>query len=198
MKHVFLVGVDEAGRGPLAGPVAVGVVVMPISFRSVLKKYRVKDSKKLTENKREGWYKWLYKERRLGKINFATALVSHKIIDKKGIVYAVKLGIRKCLNRLNLRPLRCQILLDGSLKAPAKFKNQTTLIRGDETEPIIALASIAAKVRRDRHMTRLAKKYPKYNLEVHKGYGTKAHYVALKKYGPSVIHRLSFLRGVVD
>lgn len=195
MKLKYLVGIDEAGRGPLAGPVSVGVVVAPIEFKTVFKKYAIKDSKKLSEKNRERWYKWLSKERRLGKVNFATALISHEVIDNKGIVYAVKLGIKRCLNRLNLRPSVCQVLLDGSLKAPLLFKNQTTIIRGDETVPIIALASIAAKVRRDRYMCRLAKKFPKYQFEIHKGYGTKAHYQALKKYGLSTVHRLSFLKG---
>lgn len=201
MTVKYLVGVDEAGRGPLAGPVSVGVVVAPLQFKTVFKKYAVKDSKKLTENKREEWYRWLNKERRLdlsadkaGKINFATALISPEVIDKRGIVPAVKLGIKKCLKRLDLNPAECQVLLDGSLRAPAQFKNQQTIIKGDEREPIIALASIAAKVRRDRQMVKLAKIYPTYQFEVHKGYGTKAHYTALKKYGPSLIHRRTFLK----
>ncbi len=193
MTVKYLVGVDEAGRGPLAGPVSVGVVVAPLQFKTVFKKYAVKDSKKLTENKREEWYRWLNKERRLGKINFATALISHEVIDKRGIVPAVKLGIKKCLKRLDLEPKDCQVLLDGSLKAPVQFKNQQTIIKGDEREPVIALASIAAKVRRDKYMCRLALKYPQYQFEVHKGYGTKAHYAALKKHGPSLIHRRTFL-----
>lgn len=193
----WLVGVDEAGRGPLAGPVSVGVVVAPMAFKMAFKKYAVKDSKKLSERDRERWYKWLVKERREGKLNFATALVSQQIIDKRGIVPAVRLGIKRCLTRLNLKPEECEVLLDGSLKAPVIFKHQKTIIKGDETEPVIALASIAAKVRRDRFMTRLAKKYPEYQFEVHKGYGTKAHYAALKKHGLSTVHRLSFLkRGV--
>ncbi|MBP9856171.1 MAG: ribonuclease HII [Candidatus Pacebacteria bacterium] len=189
----WLVGIDEAGRGPLAGPVSVGVVVAPSAFKTAFKKYAVKDSKKLSEKDREQWYKWLNKERREGKLNFATALVSNQIIDKQGIVPAVRLGIKRCLTRLNLEPEECEVLLDGSLKAPLIFKQQKTIIKGDETEPIIALASIAAKVRRDRYMCRLAPKYPKYNFEIHKGYGTKAHYAALKKHGLSTIHRLSFL-----
>ncbi len=193
----WLVGIDEAGRGPLAGPVSVGVVVAPSAFKTVFKKYAVKDSKKLSEKDREQWYKWLNKERREGKLNFATALVSNQIIDKQGIVPAVRLGIKRCLARLNLEPEECEVLLDGSLKAPLIFKSQKTIIKGDETEPIIALASIAAKVRRDRYMCRLAAEYPKYQFEIHKGYGTKAHYAALKKHGLSTIHRLSFLkRGV--
>ena len=193
MTVKYLVGVDEAGRGPLAGPVSVGVVVAPLTFNMAFKKYAVKDSKKLSEKNREEWYRWLSKERRLGKINFATALISSDFIDKKGIVPAVKLGIKKCLKRLDLNPAECQVLLDGSLKAPAQFKNQQTIIKGDEREPIIALASIAAKVRRDKQMVKLAQIYPSYKFEIHKGYGTKAHYAALKKYGPSLIHRRTFL-----
>lgn len=189
----WLVGIDEAGRGPLAGPVSVGVVVAPMTFKTVFKKYAVKDSKKLSEQDRERWYKWLVKERREDKLNFATALVSNQVIDKQGIVPAVRLGIKRCLNRLNLKPEECEVLLDGSLKAPLIFNQQKTIIKGDETEPIIALASIAAKVRRDRYMCRLAKKYPQYQFEIHKGYGTKGHYKALKKHGASLIHRLSFL-----
>ncbi len=190
-------GIDEAGRGPWAGPVSVGVVVMPLLFKPALSKYSVKDSKKLSEKNREKWYQWLSQERHLGKINFATALVSEKFIDQKGIVPAVRLGIRRCLSRLELNPGQVKILLDGSLRAPKTFTNQQTIIRGDETEPIIALASIAAKVRRDRFMTKLAEQFPQYHFEIHKGYGTLAHYKALKKYGPSTVHRLSFLKKVV-
>ncbi|MDO8183885.1 MAG: ribonuclease HII [bacterium] len=197
MTVKYLVGIDEAGRGPLAGPVSVGVVVAPIEFKTVFKRYAVKDSKKLTEINREKWYKWLNQERKLKKINFATALISHEVIDKRGIVPAVRLGIRRCLTRLSLKPAECQVLLDGSLKAPLIFTNQKTIIKGDERESIIALASIAAKVRRDRYMCHLAKKFPHYHFEVHKGYGTKAHYLALKKYGLSTVHRLSFLTRVV-
>lgn len=193
----WLVGVDEAGRGPLAGPVSVGVIVAPLNFKPVFKKYAVKDSKKLSEKNREEWYRWLVKERREGKLNFATALVDNKIIDKKGIVAAIKIGMARCLKSLDLKPTECEVLLDGSLKAPPIFKQQKTIIRGDETEPVIALASIAAKVRRDRYMCRLAKKFPAYQFEVHKGYGTKAHYAALKKNGLSTFHRLSFLKNGV-
>lgn len=181
----------------MAGPVSVGVVVMPLLFKPALSKYSVKDSKKLSEKNREQWYRWLSQERRLGQIDFATALVSEKFIDQKGIVPAVRLGIRRCLTRLNLESRTVKILLDGGLKAPRQFTNQQTIIRGDETEPIIALASIAAKVRRDRFMTRLAKQFPQYHFEIHKGYGTAAHYKSLKKYGPSTVHRLSFLKKVV-
>lgn len=193
MKVKHVVGVDEAGRGPLAGPVSVGVVVAPLALNLALKKRAIKDSKKLGEKDREQWYKWLMTERRAGRLNFATALISPQVIDKRGIVVAVNLGIKKCLKRLNLNPHECEMLLDGGLRAPIIFKIQTTIIKGDEKEALIALASIAAKVRRDKEMCRLAKKWPAYNFNIHKGYGTKAHYQALKKHGPSLIHRLTFL-----
>jgi len=192
----YLVGVDEAGRGPLAGPVSVGVVVIPMTLKPALNRYGVKDSKGLSVGDRERWYQWILKERRAGKLNFVTALVSARTIDERGIVAAVERGINRCLARLDLSPDACRILLDGSLRAPAKFKKQKTIIRGDETEPIIALASVAAKVRRDRLMIRLARKWPGYGFEVHKGYGTKAHYAALRRQGPSLIHRRTFLKGL--
>lgn len=193
MKVKYLVGVDEAGRGPLAGPVSVGVVVVPIEYQPALKQYGVKDSKKLAEQDRERWYNWLAVERRAGRLNFATALVSSRFIDRRGIVPAVKMGISRCLRRLNLKPADCELRLDGSLRAPRAYRRQQTIIKGDEHEPIIALASIAAKVRRDRYMCRIAKTLPVYQFEIHKGYGTSRHYAALKKFGPSFIHRRSFL-----
>ena len=195
-KIAYLVGVDEAGRGPLAGPVAVGVVAVPIKLKSAIRRYAVRDSKKLSPRDRDQWYRFLNQERRAGNIYFATALVSEKIIDSRGIVPAVRLGIKNCLQRLKLEPGICEIRLDGSLKAPRRFRCQQTIIKGDETEPIIALASIAAKVRRDRRMIRLAELYPEYDFEIHKGYGTAAHYQKLKIHGPCFIHRRSFLKSL--
>lgn len=191
-----MVGVDEAGRGPLAGPVAVGVVAVPIKLKSAIGHYAVRDSKKLSPRDRDGWYRFLIKERRLGNLCFATALVSEKIIDSRGIVPAVRLGIKNCLQRLKLEPGICEVRLDGSLRAPRRFRCQQTIIKGDETEPIIALASIAAKVRRDRRMIKLAKLYPDYNFEIHKGYGTAAHYQKLQVHGPCLIHRRTFIKGL--
>jgi ribonuclease HII len=102
----------------------------------------------------------------------------------------------KKLEKLGVTAHRSKVLLDGSLKAPRRYVNQKTIIRGDDIEPVISLASICAKVLRDRKMTRLAKKYPRYGFEVHKGYGTKAHYKAIKKHGFSQEHRRSFLKVV--
>ncbi len=188
----YIVGIDEAGRGPLAGPVAVGIVKIPLKFNKKFFK-GIRDSKKLTSLGRELWFARALKTQKEGTLEFTVSLVSEKVIDRKGIIYAVRLGINRCLANLEV-PNNSQIYLDGSLRAPEKFRHQLTVIKGDEKIPIISLASIVAKVTRDRKMIRLSQKYPKYNFHIHKGYGTRAHLRALKKYGPSPIHRQSYLR----
>ena len=188
----YVVGIDEAGRGPLAGPVAVGIVKISVNFNQEFFK-GIKDSKKLTYIGRELWFARALDFRKAGKFDFAVSLVSEKIIDRKGIVYAISLGIKKCLITLEVSK-DSQIYLDGGLKAPEKFKNQHTVIKGDEKIPVISLASIMAKVTRDRKMAELSKKFPKYNFHIHKGYGTSKHRQAIKKYGLTVIHRRSFLK----
>ncbi|HEY9584070.1 MAG TPA: ribonuclease HII, partial [Candidatus Paceibacterota bacterium] len=125
--------------------------------------------------------------------SYYTSFVSHKIIDRQGIAYAIRLAIKRTIKKAGLRPDNCEIRLDGSIYASKEFKNQKTIIKGDEKEPIIALASIIAKVRRDNRMKRLAKKYSGYGFEIHKGYGTKNHIKAVKKLGPSEIHRRTFI-----
>ncbi|OGF51446.1 ribonuclease HII [Candidatus Giovannonibacteria bacterium RIFCSPLOWO2_02_FULL_43_11b] len=179
----YIVGIDEAGRGPLAGPVTVAVV-------AILKNSKIKlpdrDSKKLSAKKREEWFQF-FKDNPL--LKYSVSSVSHSIIDKRGISYALRLAVRRSIEKLEFRPK--MILLDGSLFAPQEY-NQKTIIKGDEKIPIIAAASIVAKVTRDRKMVRLAKKYPKYGFEMHKGYGTLTHRVMLKKYGLCEIHRKSF------
>jgi ribonuclease HII len=195
MTDTFLIGIDEAGRGPLAGPISVGA--FSIKSKGTLKKFKgVKDSKQLSEKQREEWFKRIKIEKAKGKISFAVSFSSAGVIDSKGITRATKTALNRCLKRLEKKyfaSLKCRILLDGSLYAPSRYKNQKTIIDGDAKEPIIALASICAKVLRDRKMKRLAKKYPGYGFEVHKGYGTKAHYRAIKKHGISMIHRKSFI-----
>ena len=188
----FIVGIDEAGRGPLAGPVAVGGVMAKQGF---VKKFcaGIKDSKKLSPADRELWFTLAIEAKKRGELDFTVALVSEKVIDKRGITYAIKLGIKRCLATLKV-PSDAQIFLDGSLKAPEEFRYQKTIIKGDEKIPIISLASIAAKVVRDRRMTRLAKIFPQYGFEVHKGYGTLAHMRAIGKYGLTASHRRSFLK----
>jgi len=199
LSKKVIIGIDEAGRGPLAGPVAVAVVVLGLKLNGDLGKFKktLRDSKNLSAIKRDFWYDWLRQKKHQGALDFKVSLVGHKIIDQEGISRAVFLGINRCLRRLDLRPDNCQVLLDGSLKAPAKYKNQKTIIRGDETVPLIALASIAAKVRRDRRMIKLSNKYKHYGFERHKGYGTAYHIKMIKKFGPSNLHRRSFISRII-
>lgn len=189
MQHV--VGIDEAGRGPLAGPVAIGIVSIPPKFdRKFFKDIR--DSKKLSQNKREDWFRRALEARKNGLLDFTVVLVSEKVIDKKGISYAINLGIKKGLETLKIRE-DSKIFLDGGLRVPERFRYQKTVVRGDEKIPVISLASIVAKVTRDHKMVRLSKKFPEFNFHVHKGYGTKMHIRAIKKFGPTNVHRKSFL-----
>jgi len=189
---VTIAGIDEAGRGPLAGPVAVGVVSIPTSFNKKFFK-GIKDSKQLSHEERELWFSLAMEAKKKGELDFRTSLVSEKVIDRHGISYALRLGIKRCLTGLKLSS-ESQIFLDGALKAPENFKHQLTVIKGDEKIPVISLASICAKVIRDRKMVRMAKKFPQFSFEINKGYGTLTHRKALKKYGITDIHRKTFLR----
>lgn len=189
----YLVGVDEAGRGPLAGPVAVGVAVVPLGFDWNLLP-GVGDSKQVKPKDREVLFQLAFDLQKRGVLNFAVIQSSAHIIDTKGIVPAIRQAMAKGFQKLELLPAECEVRLDGSLKAPEEFLNQRTIIKGDATEPIIGLASILAKVTRDRHMTRLANdsEFVAYEFAVHKGYGTKKHIEQIKKHGLSSIHRRTF------
>ncbi|MDO8482587.1 MAG: ribonuclease HII [bacterium] len=195
----FLVGVDEAGRGPLAGPVAVAVFSIAKSEKHLLLGFfqdgKIRDSKKMTAVSREVIFRDMAAQKKLGKVSYAVSFASSLVIDRKGISFAIRRALARSLTVINVKPSQCRVLLDGSLRAPKEFVSQRTIIKGDEKEAVIALASIVAKVSRDRLMRRLAKKYPHYDLDIHKGYGTKAHYKKLKKYGLSPVHRKSFLKG---
>lgn len=188
----YLVGIDEAGRGPLAGPVSVGIAVVSTDFDLAIFS-GVKDSKQLSAIQRTAWLTRMKQEKQM---QYATALVSARHIDTFGIVHAIQTAMQRALRRLDLDPDTCTVLLDGSLHAPREYTNQTTIIRGDATEPIISLASIAAKVRRDIYMINLAKKYPDYGFEIHKGYGTRLHRERIIECGISPVHRRSFLRNI--
>ncbi len=185
-SYKWHIGIDEAGRGPLAGPVSVGAVMVPYDFDFSIFK-NLKDSKKLSEARREEFFEVINK-----KIKYAVVMVSNKIIDKKGISYAIRFAIKSVLKKLNPNPNQTKIFLDGSLKAPAEF-DQETIIKGDEKIPVISLASIMAKVTRDRHMKKISKKYPFFDFQVHKGYGTQKHILSIQKHGPSDLHRKTFL-----
>lgn len=194
MRAHYIVGIDEVGRGPLAGPVAVGAcAVKP----ALLRKLRgIKDSKKLTEGERDAWFKKIKGWEREGLLTFKVVFKSSHVIDQRGIVFAITRGLALALDSLKLEAEACRVLLDGGLRAPREYRFQKTIIKGDEKEPAIALASIAAKVLRDRLMVRLSKKHPVYGFEKHKGYGTKFHRDAIRKHGPMVMHRRSFLKSL--
>jgi len=200
-------GIDEAGRGPLSGPVAVAVFGVRAGFKlkvmSNMSKGtfdmfpRGRDSKKMSEAEREKWFTVFEEEKKKGNVFYEVALPSVNMIDVKGIVGAIRKGMDDCLKKMENAGIaggNSRILLDGSLHAPERFRHQKTIIKGDEKELLIACASIVAKVTRDRYMKKLAKKYPLYKLDIHKGYGTLFHRSAIKKWGLSSIHRKTFCK----
>jgi ribonuclease HII len=192
-----MVGIDEVGRGPIAGPVAVGAFV--ILNNDILNDFiGVKESKQLSAKKREIWFEKIQNFKKDNKVNFSVNFQSEKIIDSMGISYAIRTALSECLNELNLQTDMVEVLLDGGLKAPVNYINQKTIIKGDEKEIVIALASICAKVMRDRLMIDLSNKYDKYGFEKHMGYGTKAHYKAIEQYGITPVHRTSFLSKILQ
>lgn len=192
----YIIGIDEVGRGPLAGPLCVGACAMLCrSARRTLSLFRgVKDCKHLVPQKRLKWFTRIQNAAVQRRLLTETVFVGEKTIDERGISYALRTAIRRVLKRLGFPPAKCRVLLDGGIKAPRAFLFQETIIRGDEKEPLIALASIVAKVRRDRYMVQLGKQYPMYGFAAHKGYGTKEHYKALRIHGLSPAHRRSFLK----
>ena len=190
-KFTYLMGIDEVGRGPIAGPVAVGAFVF-LNPKAIRLFRGVKESKQLSEEKREEWFKKIEKVRDDGLIDFCVTFQSEKIIDTKGLSFAIKNALRLSIKKLKLNPKQCLVLLDGGLKAPTEYLNQKTIIKGDAKIKVIALASICAKVLRDRKMRKWAEKYPLYGFEVNKGYGTRKHYDAINKYGLIDLHRKTF------
>ncbi len=153
----------------------------------------VKESKQLTFKKREEWFKVIQLAQKNGQIDYCVTFQSRSIIDAKGLSYAIRTALASSLQKVCSDPDRSTVLLDGGLKAPIFYLNQKTIIKGDEKEMVIALASICAKVLRDRKMIQLAKKHPEYGFERHKGYGTRKHYGVIKKLGMIGAHRRSFL-----
>ena len=188
----FMLGVDEAGRGPLAGPVAVGVVAVPERFDVAKEFPGVADSKKLSEKNREKIFAMLTARVAQGDARFTVEFESAETIDREGIAVAVRRALARGVNALAPDAASVRIQFDGALRAPPEY-SQETIINGDELVPLISLASIAAKVVRDRLMKELALQYPLYGFAQHKGYGTKAHYEALEKHGLCAIHRRSFI-----
>ncbi len=199
-KYSYLIGIDEAGRGPIAGPVAVGVFC--VRSPDILRKFAgVKDSKQLSEKQREEWFLKIQRAFKDGYIHYAVSFSDSTYVDTQGIVPAIRSAMQRALQKLEgfgIVPNKSRVLLDGALKAPEYYLNQQTIIDGDAKRRIIALASICAKVLRDRRMKSLAKKHPGYGFEIHKGYGTRGHYEAIRVKGFSGIHRRSFLSNFMD
>ena len=176
-------GVDEAGRGPLAGPVYAAAVILPRDLEIP----GLTDSKKLSDKKRRELFPIIQEQA----VAFGIGVASEKEIDEINILQATFLAMKRALEKLSVRPDLA--LIDGNRETdfgvPAK-----TVVKGDSLSASIAAASILAKVSRDDYMMELAQKYPQYGSDIHKGYGTKAHYQALREFGPSEVHRMTFLK----
>ena len=189
--YEYVVGIDEAGRGPLAGPVVSGaVLILEKDFKKVKKIKSVKDSKKLSEKKREEVYPNLVNN---SKLKWGIGIVSEKIIDKINILEATKLSMIKAVKDLEKKNnIKVDFLiLDGKMKINLDI-NQESIVKGDDKVFSVSAASIIAKVTRDRLMIKYDQKYPVYNFKKHKGYGTKEHLINIKKNGICKIHRKSF------
>jgi len=176
-------GVDEAGRGPLAGPVCAAAVILPRG----LEIEGLNDSKKLSEKKRDELYDKIISSA----VSYGIAFASVEEIEERNILGATYLAMNRAIAMLDIKPALA--LIDGNRNKEISCPSRT-VVHGDARCASIAAASILAKVTRDRYMLKMAEEYPVYSFEKHKGYGTKAHYEAIREYGPSPIHRPSFLK----
>ena len=181
--YEIICGVDEAGRGPLAGPVCAAAVILPKGLEIP----GLNDSKKLTDKKRRELMPMIQQEA----LAYGIAFASHEEIDEINILQATFLAMERALAQLKIQPDLA--LIDGNRQKDFGIKVET-VVKGDSRSANIAAASVLAKVTRDDYMEEMAKVYPGYGFEVHKGYGTKAHYEALRNLGPSPIHRMTFLK----
>ncbi|MGD9901391.1 MAG: ribonuclease HII [Spirochaetales bacterium] len=185
LGKTVIAGCDEAGRGPLAGPVSVASVIMPLKKELIIE--GVDDSKKLSAKKRDELYDKIIETATAYKIVFK----DEKLIDQINILEATKLGMKEVINGLSVHP--DMVLIDAVDKLDINYPYQA-IIKGDELSYVIACASILAKVSRDRFMLKMDEEYPLYNFKQHKGYGTKYHIEQIKKYGECPIHRQSFIK----
>lgn len=177
-------GVDEAGRGPLAGPVCAAAVILPRD----LEIEGLNDSKKLSDKRRRALYDIITEQA----VAYGIAMVDEKKIDEINILQATFLAMRQAVEQLSVRPSLA--LVDGNREPDFDGIPVQTIIKGDSLSANIAAASILAKVTRDRFMEEQDAIYPQYGFAIHKGYGTQAHYAALREFGPCPIHRLTFLK----
>lgn len=183
-KGKIIAGIDEAGRGPLAGPVVCACVIMPLDEDKIIE--GINDSKKLSPKKRDMLYDKIIERA----ISYKIVEIDHKTIDEINILQATRLGMKQALNGLDVIP---DIVLVDAVKIDTDLP-QENIIKGDALSYNIASASILAKVYRDRLMEKYDEIYPEYGFKKHKGYGTKSHIEALKLYGKSEIHRDSFIK----
>lgn len=193
----YIIGIDEVGRGPLAGPIVLAAVCLPAGLRIRSKLGKLKDCKKLLPHKREEWAKYLKLH---PQVKYCLARIYPRGIERLNISQAANRAAYRASVRLisenKLKFGDFKIYLDGGLYPRSEKVTllSQTVVRGDEKFTAVKIASILAKVQRDSYMVKLAKKYPKYGFEEHKGYATESHRKALKKYGPSEIHRLTFIK----
>ncbi len=204
---MYTIGIDEAGRGSLAGPVVVAAVLIPRSFyprRSSLPKLR--DSKKLSAAQRSIWFQYIKNH---PQITYSTARIYPRKIERLNIANCANLAAHRCYNKIagfinetggkKIDYSDFTVLLDGSLYLGGKISQPPfakTITRGDEKFVVIKLASIIAKVTRDRYMISLSQKYPQYQFHLHKGYGTLTHRKMLRRFGPAETHRLTYLKKI--
>ena len=179
----IICGVDEAGRGPLAGPVCAAAVILPPNAEIP----GLNDSKKLSDKKRRELYPVIKEQA----IAYGIAFVDHEKIDEINILQATYMAMGQAIAQLSVKPDLA--LIDGNRAADFGVPTET-VVHGDSLSASIAAASVLAKVSRDDYMLEMAKAYPQYGFEIHKGYGTKAHYAAITEHGTSPIHRMSFLK----
>lgn len=185
-EHIRICGIDEAGRGPLAGPVVAGAVILPVHCEILF----LNDSKKVSEKRREA----LYEEVAEKAVSYGVGIVNPGRIDEINILQATYEAMRQALSELEIKP---DILLNDAVRIPDVDVEQIPIVKGDARSVSIAAASIMAKVTRDHMMIEYDKLYPQYGFAKHKGYGTPAHIAALKKYGPCPIHRKTFIKKFV-
>ena len=183
--YQLICGIDEAGRGPLAGPVFAAAVILPEGLEDL----GINDSKKLSEKKRD----LLFEQIKEKAVDYSIASASEKEIDEINILNATFLAMKRAVEGLSVKPEIA--LVDGNRK-PGTGIEELTIVKGDAKSISIAAASILAKVSRDRYLTELDRQYPQYQFAKHKGYPTKLHYEMIKQYGVSSVHRLSFLKNL--
>ncbi len=181
--YAVICGTDEAGRGPLCGPVAAGACILPYGLEIP----GLNDSKKLTEKRREELYEFITQNA----LSWAVELVSEEVIDEINILNASQLAMRRAIEKLDPKP--DMALVDGNVARDFPC-DAITVVKGDGKSPSIAAASILAKVTRDRLCAELDAQYPQYGIAKHKGYPTKEHMDAVREYGPAPIHRKTFLK----